>query len=261
MNKYQEIFKKAKEEYQKADGISREILERIFPEFSESDDEKIRKAIIETVKAYGPKTANPKMFNNMLVWLEKQGPIFSDSEQRDPWEYIEKFKDLYGHYPSDADEIGVIVSEMVRKRLNKPKFKIGDWITDNKGCPYFVVGLNGKDYLVDGGNVPACGLGIDFIDDNFHLWTIKDARRGDVLVNWNDSIFIFDEIKDETVKYLIAYNETWDDRLKIPEGNSLSGWTLEQSGFKPATEEQRNILFREIRFTDYEWDGKELKKK
>jgi hypothetical protein len=115
MSKHEEALERAKKEYQEADGISREILERIFPELSESEDEKIRKAIVRTVESFGPKSANPKMFNDMLAWLEKQRPIFSDSEQRDPWEYIEKFKKLYGHYPKDADEISVIVSEMVKK--------------------------------------------------------------------------------------------------------------------------------------------------
>jgi len=48
-------------------------LNDIFPELKESEDERIRKEIIKTVELYGPKTGDPKVYNDMLVWLEKQG--------------------------------------------------------------------------------------------------------------------------------------------------------------------------------------------
>ena len=150
MSKHEEALERAKKEYQEADGISREILERIFPELSESEDEKIRKAIVRTVESFGPKSANPKMFNDMLAWLEKQRPIFSDSEQRDPWEYIEKFKKLYGHYPKDADEISVIVSEMVKKQ--KPPIKLAkgsdEDLTDFESALYSVFSDIWQDYTL-----------------------------------------------------------------------------------------------------------------
>ena len=119
MDKYQEALERAKKEYQNADGISREILERTFPELiEETDDERLRKTTISFLEEFKKKGYENAV--ECIEWLEKQGPIFKDSEQRDPWEYIEKFKKLYGHYPKDADEIGVIVSEMVKKHSGKP---------------------------------------------------------------------------------------------------------------------------------------------
>ena len=53
--------------------------------------------------------------------LEKQceqKSLFPDNEIRDIWEYIAQFKTLYGHYPSDADEIEVIVREAISKRTS-----------------------------------------------------------------------------------------------------------------------------------------------
>lgn len=47
-------------------------LETLFPELK-CNNEKIRKEIIECVKNYGPSSANPQLFKNMLTWLEKQG--------------------------------------------------------------------------------------------------------------------------------------------------------------------------------------------
>ena len=49
-----------------------EFIEYYFPELAESEDEKIRKEIINCVKNYGPATANPKLYKDMLFWLEKQ---------------------------------------------------------------------------------------------------------------------------------------------------------------------------------------------
>jgi len=100
MSKHEEALERAKKEYQNADGISREILERIFPELSESEDEKIRKAIVRTVESFGPKSANPKMFNDMLAWLEKQKPVEWDNKKMDwicsclkDYPRLAKFKD------------------------------------------------------------------------------------------------------------------------------------------------------------------------
>jgi hypothetical protein len=114
MDKYQEALKLAKKEYENADGILREILERIFPGLlQETENERLRKTTISFLEEFKKKGYENAV--ECIEWLEKQKPIFEDSEQRDPWEYIEKFKSLYGHYPSDADEIGVIVSEMIKK--------------------------------------------------------------------------------------------------------------------------------------------------
>ena len=313
MDKYQEALKRARTIYE-AYNCENQDLEYIFPELAENEDEKIWEQIKSILEYHMQESFSPEWKQKCLDWLEKRKSLFSDQDQRDPWEYIEKFKSLYGHYPKDADEIGVIVSEMLRKLSPKkpePKFKIGDRIIENipkPGVqPYVITGFSEKqpDYLVDGGNCPGCSLGIEFVDknfhlvskfkvgdwvvnntegklrhilsvsefgytsdhgylskdfyeENFHLWSIQDARKGDVLTNWNDTIFIFDKIEDGVVKYFVAYNETWDDKLKVSEGKDHLGLAEEQFEFKLATKEQRDRLFREIKLTDYEWDDKEL---
>lgn len=63
-----------------------EDYETIFPELAENEDEKIRKEIINCVKNYGPAIANPKLYKDMLSWLEKQGaqkPIISNNALRE----------------------------------------------------------------------------------------------------------------------------------------------------------------------------------
>jgi len=96
MSKHEEALERAKKEYQEADGISREILERIFPELlQETENERLRKTTISFLEEFKKKGYENAV--ECIEWLEKQKPIFEDSEQRDPWEYIEKFKRLYGH--------------------------------------------------------------------------------------------------------------------------------------------------------------------
>ena len=52
--------------------ISQEIAETIFPQLKESEDEKIRKAILELVKQ-SSHILNPMNQKSMIAWLEKQG--------------------------------------------------------------------------------------------------------------------------------------------------------------------------------------------
>lgn len=62
-----------------ADGqVSQEVAEKYFPELAESDDEKIRKKLINIVtllKNYRELTSvgNEEEYNEILAWLEKQG--------------------------------------------------------------------------------------------------------------------------------------------------------------------------------------------
>lgn len=74
---YDEALAKAKEQYNYPCMRScMGILEEIFPELKESEDEKIRKALINTVKYYHP-NESPYMHGisneSVIAWLEKQG--------------------------------------------------------------------------------------------------------------------------------------------------------------------------------------------
>lgn len=57
-----------------ADGqISQEVAEKYFPELAESEDERIRKALIDGFKRYNDGTLfNGCLVKDIIVWLEKQ---------------------------------------------------------------------------------------------------------------------------------------------------------------------------------------------
>jgi len=130
MENYEKKYRHAIEVVKKYSGahimLTEDLIGEMFPELIENNDEKIRTELIRLISDWsddgrastcGYLTSIPK--KDILDWLERQKSLFSDNEKRDVLEYIEKFKENYGHYPKDADEIGVIVSEMVNKH-NKP---------------------------------------------------------------------------------------------------------------------------------------------
>ena len=96
----------------------------------------------------------------------------------------------------------------------------------------------------------------DYIERNFKLWTIQDAKDGDVLfVNLGKQLIIFGGINSgNRIKYYCCFlnNKFSYDGLM----------EYDYKYFLPATKEQRNLLFQKMKETNYEWDAekKELRK-
>lgn len=133
----------------------------------------------------------------------------------------------------------------------EPKFKVGDFIADNY-CKGKVIELTNDAYLLD------TEQGIPFsCEHNIHLWTIQDAKDGDVLIDeTTNTIGIFEKI----------YGIHWHSKIYC--GNSTcatvyhDGGSHEIKSTKPATKEQCNLFFSKINQAGYEWDAdkKEVKK-
>lgn len=91
-----------------------------------------------------------------------------------------------------------------------------------------------------------------------HLWSIEDAKDGDVLVASDKSIFIYDGSINENgnVGFHIALTKDMSVVLNSDDG---CGWEEKDSCY-PATKEQRDLLFQKMKEAGYEWnkDKKEL---
>ena len=255
-----------------------EDIENTFPELKESEDERIRTAILNHLK---------KMWGNCkddicgvhvedaIAWLEKQGvkqslPIPNEHA----WLYLVAdvltWENGIGQYLDDprvqqlAKELS---SEYAQKLYTFPvssdiennkqktddkivsKFHEGDWITD--GEKVWKIGYIEDDmYIEHHGSISAGGT-IESIDKHYHLWTIKDAKDGDVLVDEDNNIGLYREEKDDL--------DDWESYIYLGCDNRLYGFSM--GGYhnikntKPATKEQSDLLFQKIKEKGYKWDA------
>jgi hypothetical protein len=209
-----------------ADGqVSQEVAEKYFPELKESEDERIRKKLVQFFKEKDEEDFEewvPKA--KVLAWLEAQG------EQK------------------SADKV-------------KPKFKAGDWIVykgdicqivkREEDCNKLVTVFGIEKEPVNERNLSTA-----------RLWNIKDAKDGDVLAD-KFGVILFRKIGNEkyadAVDYYCAGFETGG--FIIQKGVSYWGLSKEEE-LRPTTLEQRVRFFDTMGNAGYAWDAekKELKK-
>ena len=70
-------------------------------------------------------------------------------------------------------------NEFVKSLCVEPKFKVGDWIVWQNKC--YKVNYNGCGYELIDQNGLSTSLEYGTVDKSAHLWTIQDAKDGDVL--------------------------------------------------------------------------------
>ena len=227
--------------------------------FKDEDVRKFKQCIEKQAKAYEFNLPNRgydiyAFAKDLLVWLEKQG------EQKFPIEKLPfETKTPEESLGIDSDTYNKIVEECVYGEQKpadnvEPKFNVGDWVIDKQGIVHQIANI------VE--NVTNHTYGYDIVgggyfNDNtegIRLWTIQDAKDGDVLVH-NNCTFIFMGIKDGIVQAL--------------EENLLDGTNPVSFGepdiyndYHPATKEQRDTLMKAMTNAGYTFDfeKKELKK-
>lgn len=91
--------------------------------------------------------------------------------------------------------------------------------------------------------------------DNSRLWTIEDAKIGDILTASDKSIFIYAGLEGVLVQSYIAL-------LADGDLNTMKCNWEEKTSVAPATREQRELLLKKMKETGYQWNAekKELKK-
>lgn len=170
-----------------------------------------------------------------LIDCEDSSNYLLNSRYASPEEAKEFFEEL--------EKNGYMWNEkmVVEKEQNKPKFKIGDWIV-NDYCSGKVIALTDDAYLLDSGQ------GIPFsCEHNVHLWTIADAKDGDVLAA-QECYVIFKEIDGLNIKCHCTYHYMgFNPSFHI---NTLQNKTA----FHPATKEECEQLFKKMKEEGYQWD-------
>lgn len=133
---------------------------------------------------------------------------------------------------------------------NERKFKVGDWVVDYY-CRGRVVKLTDDAYLLD------TGQGIPFsCENNAHIWTIQDAKDGDVLAT-STGVFIYN---NTSILQAYCYYSNERNRFIIEDRGHHCPWNMKE--VTPATKEQRDTLMKAMNDAGYEWDAekKELTK-
>ena len=136
------------------------------------------------------------------------------------------------------------------EKLVEPQFNVGDWIIRNNkytGIPVKVIEFNG--YYSCELNGEIVNLTRNDVHNNFHLWTIQDAKDGDVLVDKDNNIGIFQ--KFEGIYWYSYIYLGCDGKLR---GFSIGG-SHKQTDVHPATKEQRDFLFQKIKEAGYKWNS------
>ena len=236
-------------------------LETIFPELKESVDERIREALIEYFNEQCDMSDWNGVYGYQVVeWLEKQGeqkPTISNNALREGIAHfgITQYQiDNWLKKYVDIEKQGKTHDEN-----SEPKFKVGDWFVNNDTKDVFLIKSFNNGYCtledIKGNNISPC---LPPCENKSHLWTIQDAKPGDVIVSEQLTILFkkFEEYTD--YNFVIAYAGI-DVSGKIQITNEH--WLISDET-KPATSEQRDLLFQKMHESGYEWDAekKELKK-
>lgn len=131
---------------------------------------------------------------------------------------------------------------------NKLKFNIGDYVA-NDYCFGKVIEITDDAYLLD------TGQGIPFsCEHNAHIWTITDAKNGDVLADEYGTIIMYQSmcsVGNANVYCCIENGEFIARNIGV----------FETENFHPATIEQTELMLSKMKESGYELDDekKELK--
>lgn len=162
-------------------------------------------------------------------------------------------KGEYLHGNPNTEDL-VIVEE-----VEETKFNVGDWVFMNTygSQPWLVIKVTPNYYEIKDSSGYIIAKSHHTIDSLFHPWTLKDAKPGDVLVCKNDGHpFIFKGCIDEahsgypTAYCGINYN---DEFVSVTSHNWWTAFSV-----RPATYEERQLLFNKLEKEGYKWDAKTL---
>lgn len=256
--------------------FSEEEINYLFTELAESDDEKIRKEILNYIdKATGCK--------RWITWLKKQEFIKKEYtfkaiprllEMIQPTDraklYCQKLIDSLEQegYSTDAKIVKnrlkimngekVAMATMDEQKPDdkaKPKFHEGDWCIDNEdGTIFQIVKVLDKTYKYRTNEGKEYSCSHYSLELDARLWNIQDAKDGDVLTA-HECLVLFREIDGLNIRCYFTYH--------FMNNPSFYVYTLQnKDAFQPATKEQRNQLEKSMADAGYafDFDKKELKK-
>ena len=201
---------------------------KLLPELKESEDEQIRKEDEDVRKWLISQLEIKSDMNNScelelmilksIAWLEKQGK-------------------------QNVDKV-------------EPKFKVGDWIVFNGLTLLVNEVVQGYYRTISKGGIPnSYDWGIDYAA---RLWTIEDAKEGDVLVCESGWTCIFKTLVNEETfgSYCFMDSTEWFCGLGSECHTLKEEFVKAYNGkIQPAKKEQRDLFFKKMQESGYEWNA------
>lgn len=223
-------------------------IEYIFPELKESEEERVKRILY---------SISSKMARHLaLIFTEEEFQCF------DAW---------------SNSWIKERCNKSVDKSIEtKPKFNVGDWVIINNdkidldlisfdyldlNSPLLITdfGVDGQHYKVEDVNGKSDYPRMEFIENRYHLWTLEDAKDGDVLVHSKPTSDDFDYIfiyNNTCLLQAYGYYSKKKDRTFVKDrSHYYCPWNMDEV-IMPATKKQRDFLRSKFREIHFEWDGK-----
>lgn len=176
--------------------------------------------------------------------------------------WVEKLRD------KDKDKLIQKLSKQKYMDNDGTKFYKGEWVVFNASKSVYQVEKIEK-YAYALRHILGGSLHLPFCHDDFiKEWTIQDAKDGDVLVYETDEVewvLIYKEIVKSSSEvphdFLRYYFLLADNKCNCKGVCAMVTENYEEY-LKPATKEQRDLLFAKMKEAGYEWNAnkKELKK-
>lgn len=264
--------------------IEQGLAEWLFPELKESEDEQSKKWILEYLYD-GLRKSDEQFkdqFKSAIAWLEKQGKNYIEkyiNDERNKIGFYYEGKEVswnempinvrkhdYPYYfKGDLDFFPFNIekqSEQKPANTVKPKFHEGEWVVDNCNNIWKIEAILSQFYILKGVEGDKSVPTIEWADKTFHLWTINDAKDGDVLASKEGNPFIYDKNRyNNGLAYYYAGLGV-NNKLTIKSPHNMLAHFGKLRSVSPATKEQRDFLFQKMHNAGYEFDieKKELKK-
>lgn len=219
-----------------------------------------------------------EMFIKALERVEEQnakGYKLTDCDKNSWWEDFKSYsgyseqilansaktcKDEQKHINEQASVLDKHIDEFINQNPAdkiEPKFNIGDWVVNKFGDSWHIDSLDKKNYQVSDGKGNYNYFPIPK-QDEMHLWTIQDAKDGDVLEFGDHGrlvVGIVSYINKSTGK-VDVYCLLENNKFKV--GNYYALDTIKPH---PASIEKRDTLMKAMADAGYEWDSEKKKLK
>lgn len=248
--------------------------------FLTGEDERIKETLKEFVKGYsafinGQWRLGDFTVNRLIAWLEKQGiqptdkiePKFKPGDTMRTWreaangytdgmpvvvsidnEYYHCTNELIAIKDQDDYEFPPINVKKNPADNVEPKFHPGDWIIDNEyGEVLKVTKADANSYEITSQDGEVFNILKEDVEYNHRIWTIQDAKDGDVLVDVYGNIGIFKK----------CYDFDWMSYCSLGNNGGFQVFTVEHENEKtyPTSKEQRDLFFSKMKEEGWEWDS------